>query len=123
MESPPHCRSSAQRRLLHGAGRLNQRRLPLSDRAFVVDALDGRQVSRGDARRDLSVALFRQDEHLLGEQRYYNALCMLYGANSSKWEKLVTEGYLPKERAVRCPAEYQKAVDAWSVLLGPWRKN
>lgn len=63
------------------------------------------------------------DEHLLGEQRYYNALCMVYGSNSTNWEKLVTEGYLPKERAVRCPTEYQKAVDAWSALLGPWRKN
>lgn len=63
------------------------------------------------------------DEHLLGEQRYYNALCMVYGSNSSKWEKLVTDGYLPKERAVRCPSEYQKTVDAWSGLLEPWRKN
>lgn len=63
------------------------------------------------------------DEHLLGEQRYYNALCMVYGSNSSKWERLVTEGYLPKARAVRCPTEYQKTVDAWSALLGPWRKN
>ena len=63
------------------------------------------------------------DEHLLGEQRYYNALCMVYGSNASKWEKLVTDGYLPKERAVRCPTEYGKTVDAWSGLLGPWRKN
>lgn len=63
------------------------------------------------------------DEHLLGEQRYYNALCMVYGSNESKWGKLVTDGYLPKERAVRCPTEYQKTVDAWSGLLGPWRKN
>lgn len=63
------------------------------------------------------------DEHLLGEQRYYNALCMVYGSNASKWEKLVTDGYLPKARAVRCPSEYQKTVDAWSALLGPWRKN
>ena len=63
------------------------------------------------------------DEHLLGEQRYYNALCMVYGSNASKWERLVNEGYLPKERAVRCPTEYQKTVDAWSALLGPWRKN
>ncbi|HEX6278560.1 MAG TPA: DUF4344 domain-containing metallopeptidase [Pyrinomonadaceae bacterium] len=63
------------------------------------------------------------DEHLLGEQRYYNALCMVYGSNDSKWKKLVTDGYLPEARAVRCPSEYQKSVDAWSGLLGPWRKN
>ena len=63
------------------------------------------------------------DEHLLGEQRYYNALCMVYGSNASTWEKLVTDGHLPKERAVRCPNEYQKTVGAWSELLGPWRKG
>ena len=63
------------------------------------------------------------DEHLLGEQRYYNALCMVYGSNETKWQKLVSDGYLPEARAVRCPTEYQKAVDAWAGLLGPWRKN
>ena len=59
----------------------------------------------------------------LGEQRYYNALCMVYGSNEAKWSKIVTEGLLPKERAVRCPGEYQKTVDAWSTLLDPWRRN
>lgn len=63
------------------------------------------------------------DEHLLGEQRYYNALCMVYGSNDTKWEKLVKDGYLPEARAVRCPGEYQKTVDAWSSLLAPWRKK
>jgi len=63
------------------------------------------------------------DEHLLGEQRFYNSLCMIYGSNTSKYEKLVTDGYLPKERAVRCATEYQKSVDSWVNLLGPWRKN
>lgn len=63
------------------------------------------------------------DEHLLGEQRFYNSLCMIYGSNTAKYEKLVTEGYLPKERAVRCATEYQKSVDSWVNLLAPWRKN
>ncbi|HLA94650.1 MAG TPA: DUF4344 domain-containing metallopeptidase, partial [Pyrinomonadaceae bacterium] len=63
------------------------------------------------------------DEHLLGEQRFYNSLCMIYGSNTSKYEKIVTEGYLPKERAVRCANEYQRTVDSWVNLLGPYRKN
>lgn len=63
------------------------------------------------------------DEHLLGEQRFYNSLCMIYGSNTAKYEKIVTEGYLPKERAVRCANEYQRTVDSWVNLLAPYRKN
>ena len=63
------------------------------------------------------------DEHLLSEQRFYNSLCMLYGSNTAKYENIVTQGYLPKERAVRCETEYQKTVDSWVSLLAPWSKK
>lgn len=63
------------------------------------------------------------DEHLLGEQRFYNSLCMIYGSDTSKHDYIVSKGYLPKERAVRCPTEYQRTVDSWVNLLGPWRKG
>lgn len=63
------------------------------------------------------------DEHLLGEQRYFNSLCMIYGSNPGKWGKIVNEGFLPKERAVRCPQEYEKTMLSWKELLKPWRKN
>lgn len=63
------------------------------------------------------------DEHLLQEQRFYNALCMTYGSNPAKYGTIVTENYLPKERAMRCPADYQRTVESWKNLLEPWRKN
>jgi len=62
------------------------------------------------------------DEHLLQEQRFYNSICMIYGSNPSKYENIVTEGFLPKERAARCPGEFQRSVDSWVSLLDPWRK-
>ena len=62
------------------------------------------------------------DEHLLQEQRFYNSLCMLYGSNPDKYPVIVEKGFLPKERAVRCPTEYQRTVDSWQSLLEPWRK-
>lgn len=68
-------------------------------------------------RRDLA------DEHLLSEQRFYNSLCMLYGSDSEKYFKIVTEGFLPKERAARCESEYQRTRDSWVSLLEPWRKK
>ena len=62
------------------------------------------------------------DDHLLEEQRFYNSLCMIYGSDQTKYANIVSDGFLPKERAMRCPVEYQRTVDAWVSLLGPWRK-
>lgn len=62
------------------------------------------------------------DDHLLQEQRFYNSLCMIYGSDQGKYANIVSDGFLPKERAMRCPVEYQRTVDAWVSLLGPWRK-
>ena len=63
------------------------------------------------------------DEHLLQEQRFYLAMCMLYGSNPDKYDSILTKHYLPEERAKRCPTEYQKTVDSWRTLLEPWRKQ
>lgn len=63
------------------------------------------------------------DEHLLDEQRFFNSLCMIYGSNPSKYEGFVTEGYLPRERAQRCPSEYARTAKSWESLLEPWRKD
>lgn len=63
------------------------------------------------------------DEHLLQEQRFYNALCMLYGSNMRKYADIVDKGFLPEARAVRCPSEYERTVESWKTLLDPWRKK
>jgi len=80
--------------------------------AFHIESKQG-----GATKRDMA------DEHLLQEQRFYNSLCMIYGSDSEKYEYFVKDGYLPKERAVRCPFEYQRTVDSWINLLQPWRKD
>jgi hypothetical protein len=63
------------------------------------------------------------DEHLLQQQRFYNSLCMIYGSNTVKYSNLKDNGYLPTERAERCPSEYEKTMQSWKELLKPWRKN
>jgi hypothetical protein len=63
------------------------------------------------------------DEHLLQEQRFYNSLCMIYGSNPAGHDEILTNGYLPKERAARCASEYQRTVDGWENLLATWRKH
>jgi hypothetical protein len=86
----------------------------------VLAAAEAFQIeSKANSGRPKNMA----DEHLLQEQRFYNSLCMLYGSNPEKYSMIVTDGYLPKERAVRCPSEYQRTVESWVGLLEPWRKN
>jgi hypothetical protein len=63
------------------------------------------------------------DEHLLEQQRFYNSLCMIYGSNTVKYSNLKDHGYLPAERAERCPSEYERTMQSWKELLKPWRKN
>lgn len=85
----------------------------------VFAAADAFQIES----KHVSSARNLADEHLLQEQRFYNSLCMIYGSNAAKYQNIVTDGYLPKERAVRCQNEYQKTVESWMTLLEPWRKN
>ncbi len=85
----------------------------------VLAAADAFAIeSKGNApdRRNLA------DEHLLQEQRFYNSLCLIYGSNTKKYAYILNDNYLPKERAARCPSEYERTVDSWSDLLEKWRK-
>ncbi len=83
----------------------------------AADAFRIESKKKSTTKRDMA------DEHLLQEQRFYNSLCMIYGSNAEKYEYFVKDGYLPKERAERCPGEYQRTVDGWVNLLQPWRKK
>ena len=48
------------------------------------------------------------DEHGLPAQRFYNVLCMAYGADPKLFADLVEKEYLPKERAEGCDDEYEQ---------------
>ena len=60
------------------------------------------------------------DEHGLPAQRFYNVLCMAYGANSKLFADLVGKGYLPSERAEGCADEYDQVIKALNKLIGPY---
>jgi len=60
------------------------------------------------------------DEHGLPAQRFYNVLCMAYGADSRLFVELVEKGYLPKERAEGCADEYAQVAFAMKKLIRPY---
>jgi hypothetical protein len=60
------------------------------------------------------------DEHGLPAQRFYNVLCIAYGADTKLFADLVDKGYLPKERAEGCEGEYEQVALAMTKLIRPY---
>ena len=64
------------------------------------------------------------DEHGTPVQRFYNLLCMAYGADPKLFADVVTNDFLPKDRAAGCEDEYHQVDFAMQKLIGPsvdWR--
>jgi hypothetical protein len=59
------------------------------------------------------------DVHGMPAQRFYNLLCMAYGANPEMFKEIVEDKYLPKERAADCNREYHQVAYAFQKLIGP----
>jgi hypothetical protein len=60
------------------------------------------------------------DEHGANQQRYYNVLCMGYGADPQHFKDFIDKGWLPKERAAGCAAEYQQVRQAFAKTVLPF---
>ena len=57
------------------------------------------------------------DVHGPDLQRYYNLVCVFYGANPDEREDVAQELGLPEERAEWCDAEYDQAAGSWGAAL------
>lgn len=57
------------------------------------------------------------DLHGPDEQRYYNHICLFYGANPDDREDLAIELGLPEERAQSCAEEYDLAAASWGAVF------
>jgi Putative metallopeptidase len=74
-------------------------------------ALQAEQTAAGGAEPLYS------DEHSLDMQRYYSVVCLFYGANPEKRQKLADDLGLPVERAERCASEWDEAKGSWDAVL------
>lgn len=50
-------------------------------------------------------------------QRYYNLVCLFYGANPEERDDVAEDLGLPEERAEYCPDEYDQAAHSWGGAL------
>jgi hypothetical protein len=72
-----------------------------------------------DAKQD-TVGLSRYaNVHSLDAQRFYNVLCLAYGADPKLFADAVEKQHLPEDRAEGCTDEYQQVAYAVQRLLSP----
>jgi hypothetical protein len=59
------------------------------------------------------------DTHGTPAQRFYNLLCIAFGANPELFNELVSRGQLPVERAIGCEDEFRALTHAFKTLISP----
>jgi hypothetical protein len=57
--------------------------------------------------------------HGVPDQRFYNVLCIAYGADRDLFGDFVRNGLLPRQRAASCDAEYRQIRYAYQRLVAP----
>jgi hypothetical protein len=62
------------------------------------------------------IAAFASD-HGLPEERFYNLLCLAFGANKEEFADV--ESYLPPTRSPKCRFEYQTLLHAFHKEISP----
>ncbi len=58
-------------------------------------------------------------DHGLPQARFYNLLCIAFGADPVLFADLTRAGYLPPTRSPRCKREYKKVADAFHKEISP----
>ncbi|MDA5558362.1 DUF4344 domain-containing metallopeptidase [Shimia sp. MMG029] len=85
------------------------------EEAAVQLAYDAAFGFLGEAEANEEIAFW--DVHGPDLQRYYNTVCLFYGANPDERADLAEDLGLPEDRADYCPEEYSQAADSWGGAL------
>jgi hypothetical protein len=102
--------SFASLTLIHIKSQFSER--VLSDAAKGWFMADRRDMKEGEPEQ-------YYDEHGLNQQRAYQIVCYMVGADPVRFKDLAAETKLPKDRQETCGEDYRKAEKSWAVLLKP----
>jgi hypothetical protein len=58
-------------------------------------------------------------EHSTPAQRFFNVLCIAYGADPKTFSEIVSRGHLPESPAEYCYEEYEQVQYTFEKLVGP----
>ena len=70
-----------------------------------------------EAEQSVSDEVAWWDTHGPDEQRFYNTVCIFYGADPEGRKGFAKDLELPEERAEYCPVEFDQANEAWGKVL------
>lgn len=95
---------------------------------MLINSLPGGEAMAMDGARSFkSLAILEQDlekdysdAHSLDEQRFYHTICLVYGRRPERYEYLVRDGSIPRERAFECEEGYARVNKSWQKLLSPY---
>lgn len=79
----------------------------------VADGFWGEALVRDNDQQDVAW----WDVHGPDEQRFYNTVCLFYGADPEAREAFAADMDLPQERADYCYDEFSQASDSWGSVL------
>jgi hypothetical protein len=88
-----------------------------SERVLAEAAKGWFMADRRDKKEGEPVVYY--DEHGLNQQRAYQIVCYMIGADPVRFKGLAEETKLPKDRQQSCSDDYRKAAKSWGVLLQP----
>src|SRR5215471_13717641 len=63
------------------------------------------------------------DTHGLDQQRAYQIVCFMVGADPVQFKDLAKETKLPEDRQKSCAGDYSKALASWELVLNPHRRS
>jgi hypothetical protein len=87
----------------------------------VRDAMGGVAWMYGQEAKDAKISQSSlANVHGLAGQRFYNTLCMAYGAEPDLFKDLVERKLLPEDRAEGCEDEYRQVAYAIKTLMGQY---
>ena len=88
-----------------------------SERVLAEAAKGWFMAERRDKKEGEPVVYY--DEHGLNQQRAYQIVCYMVGADPVRFKGLAEQTKLPKDRQESCSADYRTAAKSWGVLLQP----
>jgi hypothetical protein len=87
-------------------------------RRLILGSAYQYKMDINDSKIALNITKFA-DEHGLPAQRFFNVLCIAYGADPKLFADVVDKKYLPEDRAAGCEDEYRQGERAFRKLISP----
>jgi len=88
-----------------------------SDRELTEAAKGWFMADRRDRKDGEPIAYY--DEHGLNQQRAFQIVCYMVGADPIRFKDLAAETKLPTDRQQSCAEDYRDAAKSWGVVLQP----